>query len=66
MKEEWATDFQHREISRKRIFHLIVLFICPFKGAVSKYQECAVAPKVLKFFAILFENNLVLRTSQNV
>ena len=69
MKEAWTTDLQHREISRQRffpVFHVIMLFICPFKGAFGQYEECVVAPKVRKFFAILFENNLVLRTSQKV
>ena len=37
---------------------LIVLFVSAFKGAVSQCAEGA------KIFAILFENNLVVRTSQ--
>ena len=41
---------------------LIMLFISPFKGAVSQCQEYAVAAR--EIFAIFLENNVVLKTSQ--
>ena len=36
-------------------------FICFSKDAVKQSEEYAVAPKTRKVFAILFENNLVLK-----
>ena len=36
-------------------------FICFSKDAVKQSEEYAVAPKMRKVFAILFENNLVLK-----
>ena len=41
---------------------LILLFVSPFKGAV--YTNKGACAKGVKIFAILFENNLLLRASQ--
>ena len=41
-----------------------MLIVGRFKVAVSQCQEYVVAPKARKIFAILFQRNLLLRTSQ--
>ena len=38
-----------------------MLFICLLKDAIKQSEEYTVAPKTRKGFAILFENNLVLK-----
>ena len=56
-------DLQPWEISFFLFFMLIMLFVSPLKVPLVNAKMCSCAEGT-KIFAILFENNLVLRTSQ--